>query len=572
MAIVGGGIYELKEDTDVQTQIAALTSRLGLMEMDKVKAMKTVERCSIYADSNHKTQDCPIIPPGQSPPPSQQPFHQAAPQHQYQPYQSSQSYPFIAPPGFQPHVTAQSSQPQSSVKKSLDNSMTQMANTLKQFMQIQATTNNQNTQAINELRGTINKINTTLSTQEKRKFPAQPQPNPQWQQQRQVHNVSDEVFETSKVVLTLRNGKEVPQPEMTMDRQEVAPTPEDATETDEAEKEPEVVRPELKKSVSVDAETSRGYQPVVPYPRRLVAGQKNKYYTKIQEIFKQVKINIPLLDAIQQVPSYTKFLKDLCTVKMKLNVKNKAFLMEQVSALILSETPKKFGDPGSPNISIMIFSVYEQLGLCELKNTSIKVQLSDRSVKAPRGIVENVLVQPATAIYQASIILGCQFLATSNTLINCRSGVLKLTFGNMTLEMNVFNTCKILGDCNESEVHVVEVISEFEEIKREAYDNSHLAKERMKALHDKKIHDKHLVLDPKVLLYNSRLHLFPRKPESRWKGPYIVKKVHPHGAVDIVNPKNENSFTVNGQRLKTFLKIFDPHEKILLVQDSSEVF
>ena len=83
-------------------------------------------------------------------------------------------------------------------------------------MQIQATTNNQNTQAINELRGTINKMSTTLSTLEKGKFPAQPQPNPQVyrQQQHQVHNVSGDVIETAKVVLTLRSGKEVPQPKM----------------------------------------------------------------------------------------------------------------------------------------------------------------------------------------------------------------------------------------------------------------------------------------------------------------------------------------------------------------------
>ena len=74
--------------------------------------------------------------------------------------------------------------------------------------------------------------------------------------------------------------------------------------------------------------------------------------------------------------------------------------------------------------------------------------------------------QPATTIYQAPVILGRPFLASSNALINCRSGVLKLTFGNMILEMNVFNTCKMPGDCEESEVHVVEVILELKEIKR----------------------------------------------------------------------------------------------------------
>ena len=51
-------------------------------------------------------------------------------------------------------------------------------------------------------------------------------------------------------------------------------------------------------------------------------------------MLKQVKVNIPLLDAIKQIPLYAKFLKDLCTVKRKLNVHKKAFLAEQVSAII----------------------------------------------------------------------------------------------------------------------------------------------------------------------------------------------------------------------------------------------
>ncbi|XP_042973123.1 uncharacterized protein LOC122304926 [Carya illinoinensis] len=115
-------------------------------------------------------------------------------------------------------------------------------------------------------------------------------------------------------------------------------------------------------------------------------------------------------------------------------------------------------------------------------------------------------------------------------------------------------------------------ILKLDEARREAYDNSHLAKKRMKALHDKKIYDRYLVPDQKVLIYNSRLHLFFRKLKSRWSGPYIVKEVHSHGMVDIINPKNGNSFTVNGQRLKSFLTAFNPNEEILLVQDPGKGF
>ena len=55
-----------------------------------------------------------------------------------------------------------------------------------------------------------------------------------------------------------------------------------------------------------------------------------------------------------------------------------------------------------------------------------------------------------------SMILGRPFLATSNALINCRSGVLKLSFRNMTLELNIFNTCKQHRD--EEDVHEVDLI------------------------------------------------------------------------------------------------------------------
>ena len=60
------------------------------------------------------------------------------------------------------------------------------------------------------------------------------------------------------------------------------------------------------------------YVPKAPFPQRLAKGKKGKSTCEIFEIFKQVSVNIPLLDAIKQVPSYTKFLKDLCTKKRNL--------------------------------------------------------------------------------------------------------------------------------------------------------------------------------------------------------------------------------------------------------------
>ena len=189
-----------------------------------------------------------------------------------------------------------------------------------------------------------------------------------------------------------------------------------------------------------------------------------------------MKVNIPLLDMIKQVPTYAKFLKDLCTVKKGLGIEKKAFITEQVSAIIQSKTPVKYKDLGSPTISVTIggtcidkalldlgasvnllpYSMYKQLGLGKLKPTNVTLSLTDRSVKIPKGIVEDVLVKVDKFYYPVDfvvldtepkangpnhvpIILGRPFLATANAIINCRNGVMQLTFGNMTLELNIFH-------------------------------------------------------------------------------------------------------------------------------------
>ena len=85
---------------------------------------------------------------------------------------------------------------------------------------------------------------------------------------------------------------------------------------------------------------------IVPhFPQRLKKNQDNSKTSEFLELFKQVKINIPILDAIKQVPAYSKFLKDLCTVKRKHNVKKNAYMAAYASSIILNETPPKYKDP-----------------------------------------------------------------------------------------------------------------------------------------------------------------------------------------------------------------------------------
>ena len=310
-------------------------------------------------------------------------------------------------------------------------------------------------QKIDNLQYSITKINNLLEVQERGRFPSQTLPNPKG-----IHEVgssSNSAMDEVKAIITLRSGREIEQP-----------VPMTADETCK-EKEAELER------VTISEDPVRKTMPP-PFPQALRGKKKIPNQAEIWEVLRQVKVNIPLLDMIKQVPTYAKFLKDLCTVKKGLDIEKKAFLTEQVSAIIQSKTPVKYKDPGSPTISVNIggtcidkalldlgasvnllpYSVYKQLGLGELKPTNITLSLADRLVKIPKGIVEDVLVKVDKFYYPVDfvvldtepiasgpnhvpIILGRPFFATANAIINCRNGVMQLTFGNMTLELTIFH-------------------------------------------------------------------------------------------------------------------------------------
>ncbi|KAM2062320.1 hypothetical protein ACFX1T_047283 [Malus domestica] len=97
-------------------------------------------------------------------------------------------------------------------------------------------------------------------------------------------------------------------------------------------------------------------------------------------------------------------------------------------------------------------------------------------------------------------------------------------------------------------------LNKLVEIRNEAYESSKIYKERMKVFHDRNILRKTFEPLQKILLYNSRLHLFPGKLRSRWTCPYVVKRVFPFGAVKVEDLMNGNVYKVNGQWLKPFLE------------------
>ncbi|XP_073024319.1 uncharacterized protein [Primulina eburnea] len=94
-------------------------------------------------------------------------------------------------------------------------------------------------------------------------------------------------------------------------------------------------------------------------------------------------------------------------------------------------------------------------------------------------------------------------------------------------------------------------LNEMEEFRNEAYENAKIYKEQTKKWHDKLIVRKELKPGQQVLLFNSRLKLFPGKLKSRWSGPFFVETVYPHGAIEL-KYSDGRTFKVNGQRVKPY--------------------
>jgi hypothetical protein len=147
----------------------------------------------------------------------------------------------------------------------------------------------------------------TLNRREEGKLPSQLVVNPKG-----LYMVNEETsHQHVQSITTLRSGKMV-------DNQV-------REKKDEHIEVPETLQKDKGKQVindtSVDPSSETPYVPRAPFPERLKApshfGKQGEKIEAMMEVFKQVKINIPLLNAIQQVPAYAKFLKDLCTQKRK---------------------------------------------------------------------------------------------------------------------------------------------------------------------------------------------------------------------------------------------------------------
>ncbi|XP_058180176.1 uncharacterized protein LOC131298717 [Rhododendron vialii] len=244
------------------------------------------------------------------------------------------------------------------------------------------------------------------------KTPVQPQapPQPQAQQFRPPQGQMTQFrylpqqqqgLEEANAITTLRSGKVIDK-DLPPKKKSVPPTvpvaaPAVVPDLGSVPKEERKTEPP-KVVVSAPAVPMTQTPHVAPYPNRLVAKPK---------------------------ANFAKVLKDLCTSKRRTKSQDKVLLTEQVSSIFQADIPTKCKDPGCPTIPIAIagqkfdkalldlgasvnllrYSVYLRLGLGDLRATPVTLQLADRSIRIPKGVVEDVLVQVGEFLFPVDFIV-----------------------------------------------------------------------------------------------------------------------------------------------------------------------
>ena len=350
--------------------------------------------------------------------------------------------------------------PPSNSQPSWEDLMKQMAENNMQFQQnISSTIQGLQTQ-IGQLATTMNELKSHGSDQ----LPSQPVVNPR--------NVS---------ALMLRSGKVIDTPELEQ-KQQTAPEKSVSKKAvmQETAKQHATAKTSNSVSPTQDAEDDEQQSIPLPFPQRVLQNKKKEEIDKDKEIletFRRVEVNIPLLEAIKQIPRYAKFLKELCTHKRRLKGDEKISMGRNVSALI-QPMPQKCKDPGTftipctighnkfenamldlgASINVMPMSVFNSLALGPLQTTGVVIQLANRSNAYPAGLIEDVLVRVNDLIFPTDfyildmegqftsskppIILGRPFLKTARTKIDVHAGTLSMEFGDSVVRFNILDAMK----------------------------------------------------------------------------------------------------------------------------------
>ena len=206
------------------------------------------------------------------------------------------------------------------------------------------------------------------------------------------------------------------------------------------------------------------------FPQRLQKAKREEQFSRFLDILKKIEINIPFAEAINQMPNYAKFLKEILNKKRKIAEEGIVNPTVTCNAIIQQKLPAKMKDLGSftipcsignyefkkalcdssASINLMPLLVVQRLSLGELTPTTITLQMADRSMAQPEGVLEDVLVKVGKFIFpvdflimkmgedtQVPLLLGRPFLATGTALIVVQKGELILRVGNEAVHFNL---------------------------------------------------------------------------------------------------------------------------------------
>ncbi|WJX45921.1 hypothetical protein P8452_32768 [Trifolium repens] len=476
-----GGMYEISGIDHVNAKLDALTKKLeSLTTTPAATVAATTQNCEVCGVQGHVAAECHVltgVPLEQANYTQGNSYNYNQRNHPYLSYTSNNALyapgqaPSSAPPRFQkPAYPTQNAPNQSNLEMMMENFIAAQAQTnkmMENFIAAQVQTNkdflNQNIHTSEQIKKLNNKLdvlathNRMLETQISQVaqqqastsapagiFPGQPEQNPKG-------HVN---------VVILRSGTQYDGPADPRTKNSVMQPNTNETierEDDQNEKDKEDKSEEVKKKTYVSPPP---YKPPIPYPQRFEKSKNEGQFKKFVKLLKQLNITIPFTEAINQMPSYAKFLKEILTNKKKIDEET-VMLTAECSAILQNKMPPKLQDPGSfsipcvigpyvidkalcdlgASISLMPMSICEKLKLGDLRPTRMSIQFADRSVKYPLGILENVPVRvgqffiPTDFIVMdikgdsnTPIILGRPFLATAGAIIEKIVGEEKIEF------------------------------------------------------------------------------------------------------------------------------------------------
>ncbi|XP_052626791.1 uncharacterized protein LOC111917753 [Lactuca sativa] len=270
--------------------------------------------------------------------------------------------------------------------------------------------------------------------------------------------------------ISLRSGKKYDGPKMPEEEEEELVIEEPPKKDQKKEEMMEKKKPEEKEEKITPP----------PFPSRLSSNKKEREDSEIMAMFRKVEVNIPLLDAIKQKRMPPKC-KDpgVFTVPCKLGN---------------LYVPHAMLDLGA-SINVLPYSVYKSIGIGTLTKTGVIIQLADRSIVHPKGVLEDVLVQVNEIVFPAdfyvldigdddhpsssSILLGRPFLKTARTKIDVYNGTLSMEFDGEVINFNIYeefdsNSVKEIAENFKLDEELLEIVESMEEKKKIRYDNSNV--------------------------------------------------------------------------------------------------